>query len=297
MTTIDFMVIALVFAAVFVAVLVIYPFLAELGGEYDSAGYMTAVRDNNPDDTLMLRFTTREKLFRAGWSAALCTGLLTASLLIFAGVYTPYIVVPICLLLATGGAQVPKLLLQWRIRKRQEKFAAGLLDLTFGLTSALRAGVSLPQALETVSRNMGGPVQEEISLMMHEYRLGVDLPDGLRKLCQRMPNEDLYLLATSVRLTVQSGGSLAEVLEKISETIRNRTEFRQKLQSMTAQGRFEAIAMALAPLAAFIILFVIDSELMLPLITTRLGYCALAVTAILEIIGFVCIQKIVTIED
>lgn len=187
MTTIEIMVIALVFAAVVVAVLVIYPFLADLGSNYDAADYMAAVSANNSDDSLMLRFTTREKLFKAGWSAAVCTGLLAASILIFAGVYAPYIVVPVCLLLAAGGGQLPRLLLQWRIRQRHEKFAAGLLELTFGLTSALRAGVSLPQALETVARNMGGPVQEEISLMMYEYRLGVDLPDGLRKLCQRMP--------------------------------------------------------------------------------------------------------------
>lgn len=104
------------------------------------------------------------------------------------------------------------------------------------------------------------------------------------------------LLVTSVRLTMQSGGSLAEVLDRITDTIRSRTEFSEKLRSMTAQGRFEAIAMAAAPLAAFGLLFMLDPELMKPMVQTQTGWCAIGVMLVLETVGFLVINKIVTIE-
>jgi tight adherence protein B len=111
-----------------------------------------------------------------------------------------------------------------------------------------------------------------------------------------MPGEDLQLLITAVRLTVQSGGSLAEVLDKISNTIRQRVEFHEKLQTMTAQGRFEAIAMASAPAVAFVILYMIDPALMKPLITTTGGWIAVGIVATLETIGFLWISRIVKVE-
>lgn len=293
MDAFSILILVLVFAAVFFAVLVVLPlftYRAPLIGDAPGAGESLAATPGS-------RFMSPEELHQKSWSAAVCAGATIIVALLFAGVYSPWILLPLCLVFGAAAYRLPKLWLNWKIKQRTEQFAAGLMDLTFGLASALRAGVSLPQALESVSRNIGGPVQEEIGFLLREYRLGVDLPEGLTKLCRRIPNEDLFLLATSVRLTLQSGGSLAEVLEKITETIRSRTEFQQKLKTMTAQGRFEAIAMASAPLAAFVVLFAIDQELMLPLITTPIGYAALGFTALLEVIGFLWIRKIVTIED
>jgi len=118
----------------------------------------------------------------------------------------------------------------------------------------------------------------------------------LSRLCERMPGEDLSLLVTAIRLTMQSGGSLAEVLDRITDTIRQRTSFHDRLRTMTAQGRFEAIAMASAPLVAFVILYTLDRQLMQPLVQTRLGWCAIGAVAVLETIGFLVINKIVTID-
>jgi tight adherence protein B len=150
--------------------------------------------------------------------------------------------------------------------------------------------------LELVARDIGGPVGEEFNLLLREYHLGVDLTEGLNRLCRRMPGEDLQLLVTAVRLTLQSGGSLADVLDKITDTIRQRTEFQERLYTLTAQGRFEAVAMALAPAAAFGILYLIDSDLMRPLVTTQVGWTALGVVATLEVIGFYFINRIVKVE-
>jgi tight adherence protein B len=191
---------------------------------------------------------------------------------------------------------LPKWWLNKRIKKRQRLFDARLTALTLGLANGLRAGAALPQSLELVARDMGGPMTEELALVLHEYRLGMDLPESLNRLCERMPGEDLSLLVTAIKLTMQSGGSLAEVLDRITDTIRQRTDFHDRLQTMTAQGRFEAIAMAAAPLVAFVILFLLDRELMQPLVQTKIGWCGIGAVVILETVGFLVINKIVTID-
>lgn len=183
-----------------------------------------------------------------------------------------------------------------KAKKRALMFQKKLLDLVMGLANGLRAGMALPQALEVISRDIGGPLQEEIAIALSEYRFGVELPDALERIHKRLPAEDLKLLITSIRLSQQTGSSMADVLDHMSDTIRQRTAFQNKLATLTAQGRFESIAIALMPLAAFIILYLLDPALMKPLLTTGTGWCALGAVAILETIGFLVIRKIVSIE-
>jgi tight adherence protein B len=183
-----------------------------------------------------------------------------------------------------------------KVKKRALDFQKKLLDLVMGLANGLRAGMALPQALDVISRDVGGPLQEEIFIALSEYRLGVELPDALERIYRRIPAEDLKLLIISIRLSQQTGGSMADVLDHMIDTIRQRTVFQEKLATLTAQGRFESIAMALMPLAALAILYFLDPALMSPLVTTGTGWCALGIVAILEAIGFLIIRKIVAIE-
>jgi len=290
----DILVLALVFAATTWGVWVVTPLLAQLGLERSAGKYVKAdgVKQLGP----LYRFTTPERLSQACWSAALLGGGTVAAVLIAVNVLNPYLLGGACLLAGVLCFHIPNKWLQGRIKKRQRLFDARLTDLTLGLANGLRAGSALPQSLEIVSRDMGGPMTEELLLVLHEYRLGVDLPESLNRLCERMPGEDLSLLVTAIRLTMQSGGSLAEVLDRITDTIRQRTDFHDRLMTMTAQGRFEAIAMAAAPLVAFAILFFLDRELMQPLVQTKIGWCAIGVVAVLETVGFLVINKIVTID-
>ena len=155
----------------------------------------------------------------------------------------------------------------------------------------------MPQAMEAVTRDIGGPVGEEFSLLLHEYRYGsVELGECLERLGKRMPGEDLQLLITAVKLTIQSGGSLAEVLEKITNTVRQLVEFQERLKTLTAQGRFEALAMGSAPMLAFGLLYFIDPEMMKPLVTTQMGWTALGIVLVMETLGFLWIRRIVAIE-
>lgn len=288
----ELFVLLLVFGAVAWGVWVLTPLIAQIGLERNEGKYIKTESRLGP----IYRFTTPERLIRARWSAALLGGGIAGAVLIACNVLNPYILSGVCLLAGLLAFQIPKWWLDYRIRNRRRQFEAKLIDLTLGLANGLRAGSALPQSIELVTRDIGGPMQEEFGLLLHEYRLGVDLAESLARLCERMPGEDLSLLTTAVRITMQSGGSLAEVLERITDTIRNRTEFQEKLRSMTAQGRFEAIAMAAAPLVAFGILFYLDPELMRPLIQTKIGWIAIGAVLMLETVGFVIINKIVTIK-
>lgn len=287
-------VLILVFAAVAWSVWVVTPLLAQIGFERSVGKYVK--NDGRSQAAPLYRFTTPERLSQACWSGAMLGGGVFAAILIAVGVLTPYIIGAGSLATAFMAFQIPKAWLKRRIRIRQRLFDARLTDLTLGLANGLRAGSALPQSLELVARDIGGPMTEEMSLVLHEYRLGMELSESLSRLCERMPGEDLSLLVTAIRLTMRSGGSLAEVLDRITDTIRERVSFHDRLMTMTAQGRFEAIAMAAAPLAAFLILFLLDRELMQPLVQTKIGWCALGAVAILETVGFLIINKIVTID-
>lgn len=284
----------LVFVAVTWFVWVVTPVLAQIGLERTVGHY--AKPEEGKQLGPLYRFTTPERLAQARISAALLGAGVICAILIAFNVLIPYILALVGLGAGLLCYQIPRWWLQYCINKRRRLFEIKLTDLTLGLANGLRAGAALPQSLEVVSRDLGGPMTEELTLVLHEYRLGMDLPESLTRLCERMPSEDLSLLVTAIRLTMQSGGSLAEVLDRITDTIRQRTDFQERLRTMTAQGRFEAIAMAAAPAVAFVILFFLDSELMRPLVETKIGWCAIAAVAFLETVGFIIINKIVTID-
>ena len=190
----------------------------------------------------------------------------------------------------------PRWIEKYRKAKRHRLFEGRILDLTMGLANAMKAGMAFPQALEKVSAQLGGVMQEEIAVVLREYRLGMGIADSMTRLSERMPCEDMRLIVSAVKLTMQTGGSLVDVLAQLVDTIRNRTEFQAKLATLTAQGKFEAMAMASAPLLAFVVLYICQPDLMLPLVTTGTGWIAIGVALALEAAGFFVIKKIVTIE-
>lgn len=240
-------------------------------------------------------FTTREKLARSRLLAGY-GGFFVAFLLLSLAGRGPVLAGVMALAVGLLCAWMPLALLRRKRKKRLETAAAQVLDLASGLANGLKSGQALPAALEAIAGRLPSPMAEEIAVVLREYRLGLDLPEALGRLAARVPCEDITLLVGSIRLTQQAGGSLAEVLAKMVEMIRARTEFQAKLKAMTAQGRFEAIAMSLAPLFVFLLLFLIDRSLMLPLVTTPIGWTTIVLDFVWVVIGFLIIDRIVTIE-
>lgn len=287
----EILALALVFAATALGVWRLLPLLVE-------AGMLRPKAESVPFPAGGVRqpVPVSETVMQASWSAALLIGGIACALFL---AFTP---LPFYVALGVGvgsgvlGYQLPVVCAKRRIQRRRQAFEARLVDVTLALANGLRAGAALPQTLDVVARDMGGIVREELGVVLQEYRLGMTLPEALDRLNRRMPSETLHLLVSALRITIQTGGSLAEVLDKITDTIRQRTEFHQRVRTLTAQGRFEATAIALAPAVAFIVLYLIQPELMKPLVQTTTGWCALGVALLLEIIGFLIIRRITNIE-
>ena len=143
---------------------------------------------------------------------------------------------------------------------------------------------------------MTGPMAEELSILRREHRLGMEIADSFVRLVQRMPCEDMRLLAASIRLTGKTGGSLADVLSEMAEMIRGRRDFAEKLKTLTAQGRFEGLVLGAMPVIAFFIFYMIQPDLMMALFKSAIGWTAIGIAAVLEAIGFVVIGRLTKIE-
>ena len=129
-------------------------------------------------------------------------GLITT--MIFCQVYEPLIIVPAAALAFLIGMIAPWLYFSRKVRLRAERFENSILDLALGLTSGLKAGQALPQALEVFSRRCEGPLKEELMIVIREYRLGLELAEAMQRMYNRIPCEDLQLLIISIRLTTHS---------------------------------------------------------------------------------------------
>ena len=240
-------------------------------------------------------FISLPKLRKIRICFAVVGALVFLCLLLVAGV-PPWSMPPVAGIAGVIAYFLPLFYYRHKANKRCAEFKSRLLDVVLGLNNGMRSGVALPQALEVVGRDIGGVMQEEIAMTLYEYRLGIDLTEALDRLEKRMPDDNLKLFVTAVGISQQTGGSLADILEKIIETIRQRSIMEDKINTLTAQGKFESIVMACAPLMAFFILFILDRPLMEPLVTTVLGWTAIAAVLILETIGYLFIKKIVTVE-
>ena len=244
----------------------------------------------------MERFVSAGRLFRLRLTFALIPATVSVAVLILAGVENKVALVVVPVVFAVVGSFLPVMYYRVKVKRRQERFEAEILDLTVGIYNAIRAGMALPQALEKVSAQMTGPMKEELQIVLREYRLGVDIVRALDRLHSRMPCEDIRLLMCAVKLTTEAGGALAAVLAEMTAMIRGRREFADKVKALTAEGRFEAIAMSCAPVAAFCFLHLIQAELMRPLYTTGIGWITLGAVLTLVLAGYYFIRRIVSIE-
>ncbi len=197
-------------------------------------------------------------------------------------------------LLALGA--VPGVALTWLRRERLNKLAAQWPDAVMLVASALRAGSSLAQGLSQAARELPAPAGLELGLAVREQRLGVSLDEAMAHLERRVRLEAVTLFAASVRIAQETGGNLAETLERLADTLRRKASLEGKIDALTAQGRMQGWVMAALPLAVGAALFAIEPQAMSPLVTTWQGWCVCAGVVLLEGLGLFFIRKIVSID-
>jgi tight adherence protein B len=194
------------------------------------------------------------------------------------------------------GLQLPKWYLRKKQRERTSKFNEGLADMITTIVGSLRAGFSFQQALKSVVEEASSPIKDEMGSVLKEMQYGKNIEDALNDLKERMPSEDLDLMIQAILIQRQVGGNLATVLDKIIETIRDRTKIQGQISTLTAQGRLSGYVIALLPVILGLLLYMIQPEYIGSLFRHPLGLAMIGAGLFSGVIGFTLIKKITTIE-
>ena len=202
------------------------------------------------------------------------------------------------------GLFIPGLYVNFAARKRINAFDNQLSDTLNLWVNALRSGYSVLQGMEAIATELPAPVSVEFERVVQEVRLGLSVPQALGNMLRRVPSEDLDLVITAVNIQREVGGNLAEVLDTISFTIRERVRIKGEIRTLTAQGRLSGWIISFLPVALGLILYLINPEYIGQLLVREdpfvlsipCGWIVMAVGLIMMVIGMVAIQKIVDIE-
>jgi tight adherence protein B len=177
-----------------------------------------------------------------------------------------------------------------------EKFDDQLTDALTMASNAIRVGLSLPQALEIIEKEMPSPVSQEFQLVLKEHRMGKNLDDALDRMASRLPSTDLSLVINSIVILRETGGSLSETFDTVVNTIMEREKVKGKIRTLTAQGRVQGLILTGMPFVLMYVLHVINPEYIAPLFTTLLGWMFLLFMGLLLFGGGLLIHKIITID-
>lgn len=220
-------------------------------------------------------------------------GLAAAGGILPVALGAPFYVAPITAVLL--GA-LPLGLVHFKRKSRLSKFGKQLPDALELISRALRAGHSLGAGFRLVSEEMDEPIGREFQKVFEAQNLGVSLEDAITDMTERVPNLDLKFFGTAVILQRQTGGDLAEILDKIGRLVRQRLELFGTIQALTGEGRISGIVLLGLPPALFVALWRLNPGYVMTLFTDPLGNKMLAVAVVMQIIGAYVIQKIIDIK-
>ncbi len=190
----------------------------------------------------------------------------------------------------------PRVWVGRRIGSRLNAFNKQLPDTVTLLSNSLRAGSSFLQSIELVSRESPSPMGSEMGRVVREVNLGLGMEEALSNMVRRIKSDDLDLMVTAIGVQQQVGGNLAEVLDTIAFTIRERVRIKGEIRTLTAQGRYSGYLVAFLPIAIAITLNLINPDFMRPLFTELIGQILLGVGLVMMTIGFFAIRKITDIK-
>lgn len=161
---------------------------------------------------------------------------------------------------AIVGLRVPRMYIGYMANRRLRSFENQLADTLNLWVNALRSGYSVLQGMEAIATELPPPVSKEFERVVQEVRLGLSLEQALANLVRRMPSDDLDLIVTAVNIQREVGGNLAEILDIISHTIRERVRIKGEIRTLTAQGRLTGWVISLLPVGLALVLYSINPE-------------------------------------
>jgi tight adherence protein B len=220
------------------------------------------------------------------------------------GIVIPGLANPVAWVMGgVAGFWLPRFWLNRRKGNRLKAFNTGLADTITLIANALRSGSSFLQAIEMVVRETHPPISTEFGRVIREVNLGLPFEQALANMVRRVRSEDLELMTTAISIQHQVGGNLAEILDSIAFTIRERVRIKGEIKTLTAQGRMSGYVVGFLPIGLVLVLMVIAPTFMEPmfrkppeLLGLPMGLIILALGGIMMALGFMAIRKIVDIE-
>jgi tight adherence protein B len=223
--------------------------------------------------------------------------LLTLSFLLLWLVFLACLVlnVPIILSLLVGilASAVPFLVIAIQRQRRFLRFEELFPDAIDLLARAVRAGHAFTTGLELIAKEMAPPISEEFQRTYEQQNLGLPLRDAFQNLMRRMPLADVRIFVTALVIQRESGGNLAEILDNLSNVIRERFKLMRQIRVYTAQGRLSLYLLVAVPPLMGLMIYVINREYIMRLFTDPLGIRFLVVGVIMQVVGYFVIRKII----
>jgi tight adherence protein B len=203
---------------------------------------------------------------------------------------------------AIGGFFIPTFYIKQQQGKRLIKFNEQLPDMLNLMVNGLRAGYSTMQAMESISKELPPPLCDEFRRVVQEMQLGITMEHALDNLIRRIPSDDLDLCVTAINVQREVGGNLAEILDTISFTIRERVRIKGEIRTLTSQQMYSGRFLSLLPIIVVGILYLLNPTYMSEFFSQDsngsfpCGYLALGVAGLLIILGYVVMNKLGQIE-
>ncbi len=251
-------------------------------------------------------------LERRGFAANIRAQLARANLKLTAGEFLAATVIAIILLAGAAhllrhnavftliagiiGFFAPRWYVGYLQGKRLREFNNQLADTISLMVNSIRSGYSVLQAMEAVAREMGPPVSEEFERVVREVQLGLSVEQALDNLLRRVPSDDLDLMLTAINVQREVGGNLAEVLDAINYTIRERVRIKGEIRALTAQGRYSGYLISFLPVALSGFIYLVNPSFIMNLVTDPCGWIMIGAAVLGMVAGFLIIRKIVNIE-
>lgn len=275
-----------VFGAVFILTRLlvnkVVPFLFDIYNQWQ-AKRVSGVVDKLEDSFIFLE--KKKKIF------------LSVCPLVFAGIGFLLLRNPLGLIVGFFfGLSFPGLMTKIVKGRRIKKFQGQLVDSLMILSSSLKAGLSLIQAIEVLCEEMLAPISQEFGLVLKENKWGISLEESLRKLRERMPLEEVNLIVSSVLVARETGGELTRVFSRLTETIRDNVKLKEKVTTLTLQGRLQGLIMTFLPIGFTFFIYKQNPGHFTIMWESELGRILIGVAVFLQILGIFLIKKISTFK-
>ncbi len=195
-----------------------------------------------------------------------------------------------------AGFFAPRIYVNFRKRRRLNAFNDQLGDTINLLANSIRSGFSIVQSMETVAEQLPDPMAAEFHRVTQEIGLGLHYEDALNNMLRRVPSDDLDLMITAINIQARIGGNLAEILDTIGHTIRERVRIKGEIRVLTAQQTISGYVLASLPVILGLILYLINKTYIGRMFTDPCGWIMIGVGLVMIVTGFLIIRKIVDIE-